>query len=104
MSYIDKYYKEHRFRLLDQMQPHWKRIARLLNFHNAVVFEAEKQSSPIDYILNRWLEGANLEQDWRPISWDTLITALDEANMGEEVEILATYIIAPPSAPMTSSK
>ena len=56
----------------------------------------EKKDNPVYYLLSEWLRGANQEKDSRPVTWRTLIKALQQANVQEEVDILAKHFIQIP--------
>ena len=48
------------------------------------------------YLLGEWLNGRNQEHDSRPLTWGTLINALQHAGLMEEVEILEQHFVAAP--------
>ena len=106
LYYTDENNKKQQFRLIDRIKPrkYWRSVARALNFPSYSIETAkDNEDEAAEWIMDEWLRGANASQDDRPITWGTLLTALDEANMREEVDILLKYIIISP-APLTKSK
>ena len=101
MSYRrEDHEKDKKFCLLDRVKARWKRVARALKFPEYDIDTAEaKGDEAAGWIFKVWLRGGNMEEDDRPITWNTLITALKEANMGGEVDILDTYLVERPVAP-----
>ena len=95
-----------RFRLMDQLQPHWSRLAVALNFKQCDIAVMKHENDPVYYLLSGWLRGANQEMDSRPVTWRTLITALRDANVQEEANILETHFveIKLPVVPVTMSQ
>ena len=88
MSYTNEDGRDTHFRLMDQLRPHWRRLAVALKFHHSDITVMEHKDDPVFYFLSEWLRGANQERDSRPVTWATLITALHEANVQEEADIL----------------
>ena len=94
------------FRLMDQLQLHWRRLAIALKFHYCDITVMEHKDDPVYHLLIEWLRGANQERDSRPVTWATLITALRDANVQEEANILEKYFVKDklPALPMTMSQ
>ena len=93
MSYTGEDGRDTRFRLMDRLQPYWKRLAAALKFHYGDITVMEHKDDPVFYLLNEWLRGANKEKDSRPLTWATLITALRDANIKEELDILEEHFV-----------
>ena len=53
----------------------------------------EHKDDPVYHLLSEWLRGANQERDSRPVTWATLITALRDANVQEEADILEKHFV-----------
>lgn len=81
------------FRLMDRLQPHWKSLAIALRFPQHKISNMEHNDNPVLYLLKEWLRGANKEEDRRPVTWETLIEALREANNHEEADILEKHLV-----------
>ena len=106
MSYTGKDGIDTHFRLMDQLQPHWRRLAIALKFRQCDIAVMEQKDDPVYHLLSEWLRGANQERDSRPVTWATLITALREANVQEEANILEKHFvkIRLPAVPVTMSQ
>ena len=106
MSYTGEDGRDTHFRLMDQLQPYWRRLAVALKFHHNDITVMERKDDPVFYLLSEWLRGANQERDSRPVTWATLITALRDANVQEEVDILGEHFveIQLPVVPVTMSQ
>ena len=87
---------------MDQVKPHWRRLAIALKFPQHEIANIASQDDPVCYLLSEWLRGANQEKDLRPVTWETLITALRDANIQEEATVLESHFIQIPKA--TSGK
>lgn len=48
----------------------------------------EREGQPVYYLFREWLREANLDEDSRSLTWQTLITALRDANIQEEANTL----------------
>ena len=81
------------FRLMDQVKPHWKELAIALNFPLHKIADMQSKDDPVYYILTEWLQGANKENDSRPVTWRTLIEALQDANVQNEANILEQHCV-----------
>ena len=79
---------------MDQLKPHILRVAIALRFPQHAI---ERHDDPVCYLLSEWLRGANQELDTRPVTWRTLIEALQDANCQEEANVLEKYLIEPTS-------
>ena len=87
------------FRLMDRVKPQVARLAATLGFPQHIIADLETKHDPVFYLLSSlWLKGGNLEHDSRPLTWETLITALEEAGLIEEAEILDEHFVAIPSS------
>ena len=94
MSYTGDDGRDVRFRLMDQLKPHWKRLAIALKFPQHEIAIMESKDDPVYYLLTEWLRGANKEKDSRSASWRTLIEALRHANVQEEATVLEDRLIS----------
>ena len=99
MSYTGEDGRDVHFRLMDQLKPHWRRLAIALKFPQYEIAIMENKNDPMYYLLSEWLRGANQQKDSRPVTWETLIEALQQANVQEEVAILAKHFIEFPITP-----
>ena len=88
MSYTGEDGRDTRFRLMNQLQPHWRRLAIALRFLPCDINVMEHKDDPVYHLLSEWLRGVNQERDSRPVTWGTLITALRDANVQKEADIL----------------
>ena len=77
-----------KFRLRDRLQPRWKELAIALGFPEHSIATMEREDQPVYYLFREWLREANLDEDSRPLTWRTLITALRDANIQEEANTL----------------
>ena len=79
-----------KFRLMDRLRPRWRDLAIALGFpgHSIAAMERKDQPEAVYYLFDEWLRGANLDEDPRPLTWRTLITALRDANIHEEANTL----------------
>ena len=93
MSYTGDDGRDVHFRLMDQLKPHWRRLAIALKFPQHEIDTMESKDDPVYYLLKEWLRGANKEKDSRPASWRTLIEALRHANVQEEASVLEEKLI-----------
>ena len=93
MSYTGDDGREVQFRLMDQLKPHWRRLAIALKFPQHEIDTMVKEEDPVYYLLKEWLRGANKEKDSRPACWRTLIEALRHANVQEEASVLEEKLI-----------
>ena len=81
------------FRLMDQVKPHWRRLAIALKFPQHEIATMENKDDPVYYLFSEWLRGANQEKDKRPVIWGTLVQALRFANIQEEANMLEKHFI-----------
>ena len=88
MSYTGEDGKIVHFRLMDRIKPRVTRLAIALNFPDHIIADMKTDSDPVYFLLTKWLRGDNQEEDSRPLTWGTLITALGEAGLMEEAKIL----------------
>ena len=93
MSYTGEDGRDTRFRLMDQLRPHWRRLAAALKFHHSDITVMEHKDDPVFHLLREWLRGANQDRDSRPVTWATLVTALHDANVQEEADILEEHFV-----------
>ena len=96
MSFTDEGGETVHFRLLDRIQPRWERLAIALRFPQYNIAAMQNKTDPTCYLLSEWLQGANQEHNTQPLTWRTLITALREANIQEEANILEKYLVTEP--------
>ena len=104
MSYTGEDGRDTRFRLMNQLQPHWRRLAVALKFLPCDITVMEHKDDPVYHLLSEWLRGANKERDSRPVTWGTLITALRDANVQEEADMLGNHFVQTESAPVAVSQ
>ena len=83
------------FRLMARITPRVTQLAIALNFPQHIIANLKTETDPVYYLFSEWLRGANQEHDPRPLTWGTLITALQHAGVMEEVKILEEHFIAP---------
>ena len=93
MSYTGEDGRDTHFRLMDRLQPYWRRLAVALKFHLSDITVMKQEDDPVFHLLSEWLRGANQERDSRPVTWATLITALRDANIKEELDILEEHFV-----------
>ena len=93
MSYTGEDGRATHFRLMDQLQPYWRRLAVALRFRQCDITIMKQEDDPVFHLLSEWLRGANQERDSRPVTWATLITALREANVQEEANMLEKHFV-----------
>ena len=93
MSYTGDDGRDVHFRLMDQLKPHWRRLAIALKFSQYEIATMESKDDPVYYMLTEWLRGANKEKDSRPASWRTLIEVLRQANVQEQAIVLEEKLI-----------
>ena len=93
MSYTGEDGRDVHFRLMDQLKLHWRRLAIALNFPQHEIAIMENKDDSMYYLLGEWLRGANKEKDPRPLTWRTLIEALQCANVQEEATVLEKHFI-----------
>ena len=98
MSYTGEDGRDVHFRLMDQLKPYWKRFAIALKFPQHEIAVMKQEDDPVFYLISEWLRGANQEVDSRPVTWRTLIEALQCANVQEEATILKRHFISPNAA------
>ena len=82
------------FRLMERLQPKWRRFAIALRFPQHKIKTMERNDDPVFDLLNEWLHGGNMEEDRRPATWGRLIEALREVNYHEEVDILEKHFVS----------
>ena len=93
MSYTGEDGRDTHFRLMDQLQPYWRRLAVALKFRLSDIAIMGQEDDPVYYLLIEWLRGANQEGDSRPVTWATLITALRDANIQVEADLLEEHFV-----------
>ena len=81
------------FRLMDQLRPKFTRVAIALRFQQHDIATIEKKDDPIYHFLSEWLQGSNQDQDPRPLTWATLITAIRDAGVHEVANVLEKYFV-----------
>ena len=94
MTYTNDSNIHNQFRLMDQIKPHFRQVAIALNFsHHEVAAMERSGDDPVYHLLSEWLRGANQDEDPRPATWRTLITALREARLNEAANKLEKYMV-----------
>ena len=76
---------------MDRLKLHWEELAIALKFPSYSIGAIENSKNPVYQLLSVWLEGANMEEDKRPITWRTLIEALHMAKIHGEADILEKH-------------
>ena len=84
----------HKFRLMERIRPSWKSLAIALKFEINIIDIIAKEDDSVYSLLTRWLRGQNMEQDKRPLTWRTLIDALDCASFQQDVKLLEECLVA----------
>ena len=84
--------KRRSFRLMDRLEPYMASVAIALGFPHYRIEIFKRSNSPVFDLLSEWLRGANMEEDRRPLTWETLITALQAAKLHEEATILENHL------------
>lgn len=84
------------FRLMERLKPHILDVAIALRFpeHKLAVIRDAAHKDQVYDVLSYWLQGANMEEDSRPVTWKTLITVLKDANMQEDARVLVKCLVA----------
>ena len=80
-------------RLMQQVRPHWRALAIAFDFPEYEIAIMEKKDDPVYYLFSEWLRGANQVKDPRPVTWRTLIEALQHADLQEEATVLKKHFI-----------
>ena len=96
MSYTSENGKTVHFRLMDRIKPRVTQLAIALSFPRYFIDDLETKRNPVYNMLSEWLRGGNQEHDKRPLTWETLIAALQHAGLLEEAEIVKKYVLATP--------
>ena len=100
MSYTSEDGQTVHFRLMDRIKPRMTGLAIALGFPQHIIANLTTELNPVYYLLGEWLNGRNQEHDPRPLTWGTLITALQHAGLLDEVKILEEHFVAPVAEPM----
>lgn len=84
------------FRLMEQLKPHILNVAIALRFpeHKIAEMRDVAHKNQVYNVLTYWLQGGNMEEDPRPVTWKTLITALKDANLQADATILEKCLVA----------
>ena len=93
MSYTGEDGKDVHFRLMDRVKPCLKRLAVALKFLQHDIAIIEGKDDPVYYLMSEWLRGANKEVSQKPVTWKTLIIALQETKLHEEADILKKHFV-----------
>ena len=84
---------ETHFRLMERLQVRWKSLAIALKFSPRSIEAIEHNKDSIYKLLSDWLQGANMEEDTRPVTWRTRIEALRVAKIHEEADTLEKHFV-----------
>lgn len=106
MTYTNKHGVRVDFRLMDRIKPRLIEMAIALGFPQHVINILREKPKPVFYLLSEWLEGRNpnYSSDTKPpLTWATLISALQHAGLMEEVEILEQHFIVRPVATVSQT-
>ena len=93
MKYTDDNRQIMHFRLMEQVNSSWRRLAIGLKFPQHRIATIEEKDDPVYYLLSEWLRGANQGIDLRPITWESLIASLRDANLQLEADTLENHLI-----------
>ena len=94
MSYAGEDGRGVQIRLMQQVRPHWRELAIALEFPEYEIAVMEEKDNPVYYLFSEWLRGgAHKEKDPRPVTWRTLIGALQHADVQEEATVLKKHFI-----------
>ena len=99
MSYTSEDGRTVHFRLMDQIKPRVTQLAIALKFPQYIIANLKTEPDPVFYLFSEWLRGGNQELDPSPLTWGTLITALQHAGLIEEVRILEEHFLPEPPLP-----
>lgn len=75
-------------RLVDRIQPKWYEFAVSLRFPLHRIQSIKREDNPVVSLLIEWLQGGNMTEDRRPVTWATFIEALHHAGLKEEANIM----------------
>ena len=89
---------------MDRIRPRVTGLAIALGFPQHIIDILETKQEPVYYLLKEWLNGRNQEVDSRKLTWATLITALGEAGLLEEVKVLQERFVAAASSASVAKK
>ena len=81
------------FKLMERIKPRVTRLAIALGFPQYIIANLKTEPDPVHYLFAEWL-GGDSQEDTRPLTWGTLISALKEAGLVEEFTILQQHIAA----------
>ena len=87
---------------MDRIEPRVIRMATALRFPQHAIAKLKNHDDPVHSLLSEWLRGGNYDNDSRRLSWGTLITALQHADLVEEVRILEDHFVEPVAQKETS--
>ena len=73
---------------MNWIQPQWKKIEIALKFPPHTIDVVDSEADPVVHLLSKWPRGANQEHDTWPLTWRTLMIALQPANIQDEANIL----------------
>ena len=93
MSYTGEDGRDVPFRLMDKLKPHWRALAIALKFPVHEITALESKDDRVYRVFSEWLQGANQDNDPRPVTWETLIKALRHANIQDEATVLETHLV-----------
>ena len=92
MSYAGGDGRDVQIRVMQQVRPHWRELAIALEFPEYEIAIMEENDNPVYYLFSEWLRGANQKKaDPRPVTWRTLIEALQHADVQEEATVLKKH-------------
>lgn len=85
---------DQRLKIIQEMAASWHKLATFLEFEDAIVqtIQRDKLGSCEECCretLRRWLR----EEACRPVTWERLIVALDDAEKGELAEQLQNHLV-----------
>ena len=81
-------------RIMETVAPKWKKVAAAIGFNKERIEAIEedenhKQEKATFEMFGRWLKG---EHSLKPVTWDTLVHCLKEANLQNIAEALSINI------------
>lgn len=91
--------QEKRVRIIEKVAPKWKKLGDILKFEDHVLETIDqgshyKPEAACRQMLQSWLDGKAL----KPVTWKTLIEALEDVPCDELVQDIRAIIGAKPSA------
>lgn len=82
------------YRVMEKLQPVWRDLATALDFapETIQVLATKAPKDSLFDLLTGWLGGNNMERDDSPLTWGTLVKAMQRANIQEVADFLTEHI------------